>query len=83
MKQKDIALIAIIVIISGIFSFIISNYVFVKPTDRSTQVEVVPAITSEFAKPDTRFYNSEAFDPTRVIVIGQNSNVDPFVSTGQ
>lgn len=83
MKQKDIALIAIIVIISGIFSFIISNYVFVKPTDRSTQVEVVPAITSEFSKPDTRFYNNEAFDPTRVIVIGQNSNVDPFVSTGQ
>lgn len=78
MKQKDIALIAIIAVISGIFSFIISNYVFVTPKDRQSQVEVVPAISSQFTQPDKRFYNSESFDPTRVIVIGDNSNKDPF-----
>jgi len=78
MKQKDIALIAVIVIISGIFSFIISNYVFVAPKDRQSQVEVVPVISSQFTKPDKRFYSSESFDPTRIIVIGGNSNQDPF-----
>ena len=78
MKQKDIALIAVIVVISGIFSFIISNYVFVTPKDRQSQVEVVPVISSQFTKPDKQFYNSESFDPTRIIVIGGNSNQDPF-----
>lgn len=83
MKQKDIALIAAIVVISGIFSFIISNYVFVTPKDRQSQVESVPQISSTFKQPDKRFYNSQAFDPTRIIVIGQNSNTDPFNSTGR
>lgn len=82
MKQKDIALIVAIVIISGIFSFLISNFVFVKPKDRKTNVETVPVITSSFIQPDTRFYNNQAFDPTRIIIIGQNSNLDPFVSAG-
>ena len=80
MKQKDIAIIAVIVVISGILSFIISNYVFVTPKNRNVQVEVVEPITSSFAKPDTRFYNSNAFDPTKIIVIGQNANQDPFSS---
>ncbi|MEI8338838.1 hypothetical protein EBZ57_00325 [bacterium] len=83
MKQKDIAVIAVIVVVSGIFSFIISNYVFVTPKDRQSQVEVVPQITSTFQQPDKRFYNSSAFDPTRIIVIGQNSNTDPFNSPGR
>ena len=83
MKQKDIALIAVIIVISGIFSFIISNYVFVTPKDRQSQVEVVPQISSTFNQPDKRFYNSSAFDPTRIIVIGQNSNADPFNQPGR
>lgn len=78
MKQKDIVLIITIIIISGIFSLIISNYVFVTPKDRKTEVEVVPVVSSKFKQPDKRFYNSESFDPTRIIVIGGNSNQDPF-----
>jgi hypothetical protein len=78
MKQKDITLIIMIVLISGVLSFIVSNYVFVTPKDRQTQVEIVPTITSQFSQPDNRFYNSTSFDPTRIIVIGNNSNKDPF-----
>jgi len=80
MKQKDIALIGIIVVISGLLSFAISNFVFVSPKERKTEVEVVPVITSQFTQPDKKFYNDQAFDPTRIIVIGDNNNQDPFKS---
>lgn len=83
MKQKDIALIAIVVFFSAIFSYFISNAIFASPDKRQEQVEVVQAITTEFPKPDERFFNDNAFDPTRVIVIGDGTNTDPFSKTKQ
>jgi|APCry1669189000_1035189.scaffolds.fasta_scaffold195468_1 hypothetical protein len=80
MKQKDIALVVVIGLIGAIFSLIVSNSIFSSPKNRNVQVEVVEPITSSFAKPDSRFYNPTAFDPTRVIIIGQNANQDPFSS---
>jgi len=80
MKQKDIALIIIVVFFSAIFSYFVSSAIFVSPKDRKQKVEVVQPITSDFPKPDERFFNDSAFDPTQTIIIGENANTDPFAS---
>ena len=78
MKQKDLALIAVIVFLSAIISFFVSKLIFAPPKNRQQQVEVVNAITSDFPQPDNRYFNSSAFDPTRPITVGQNTNTNPF-----
>jgi len=78
MKQKDIALIAIVVFFSAIFSYFISNAVFASPDNRQEKVEIITPISSEFKTPDTRFFNETAIDPTQTITIGENANTDPF-----
>lgn len=83
MKQKDIILIAIIIVFAAIASFIISGMIFNSPQKRQQQVEQVQVITAEFPQPDKRFFNETAFDPTRTIVIGQNANPDPFSAQQQ
>lgn len=80
MKQKDIALIAIVVFFSAIFSYFISNAIFASPENRQQQVEVVEPISSDFKSPDVRYFNDESIDPTQTITIGENTNNDPFAS---
>ncbi len=83
MKQKDIALIILIVAIAGLFSFFISKQLFASPKNRQQEVEVVQPITADFPKPDSRYFNNRAFDPTQTITIGENANPDPFNSKTQ
>lgn len=78
MKQKDIALIVIIVIISAVVSLFVSKAIFVSPKNRQQQVSIVQPITADFPKPDSRYFNSSALDPTQLITIGQNANSNPF-----
>lgn len=78
MKQKDIALVAIIIFISALISIFVSKSVFVKPNNRQQEVEVVQVITAVFPPPDERYFNDKAFDPTQPITIGDNANTDPF-----
>ena len=83
MKSKDIALIAVIVFLSALISFFISNAIFASPKNRQQQVEVVESITTDFPKPDSRYFNTNAFDPTKPISVGQNTNQNPFNSSSQ
>jgi hypothetical protein len=83
MKQKDIAVIIVVVFISGILSVFISNAVFASPKNRKQQVEVVQPITAEFPQPDNHYFNNQSFDPTKIITIGQNNNTNPFNGTTQ
>jgi hypothetical protein len=78
MKQKDIALILVIVFISAIVSLFVSKAIFASPKNRQQEVDVVQPITSEFTKPDSRYFNNTAIDPTQLITIGQNANPNPF-----
>jgi hypothetical protein len=80
MKQKDVALIAVIVIISAVISILLSKSIFASPKNRQQQVEVVQPITAIFPKPDSRFFNSSSYDPTQLITIGNNNNTNPFSS---
>jgi hypothetical protein len=83
MKQKDIALIIFVVGFSAIISYFVSNALFASPKNRNQKVEVVQAISSDFPAPDSKYYNKDAFDPTKQITIGQNDNADPFNGTSQ
>lgn len=78
MKQKDIALIAIIVFISGFISFFASRYLLVPSNARTAQVEVVEPITAEFTEPDSKYFNEKSINPTQTIEIGGNGNNAPF-----
>jgi hypothetical protein len=82
MKQKDIALIVMVIGISAIVSFFISNAVF-SPSKHKQQVDVVQPITSDFPALDSRFFNTSSFDPTRLIHTQQNNNTNPFASSSQ
>lgn len=83
MKQKDIILIVAVVLISGTFSLLLSKFLFTVPKNRQTKVEVVQAISADFPQPDTRYFNSNAIDPTKNITIGDSQNTQPFNNQGQ
>lgn len=78
MKQKDILLVAVVVFISAIVSLILSNILISSPKNRQTKVEVVQKITNDFPKPDSKYFNAQAIDPTKLIQIGDNQNPQPF-----
>ena len=80
MKQKDIALIAVVVVASAVVSFVVSRLLFATPHDRQQKVEVVTPITADFPIPDDKYFNEKSVDPTKLIQIGVNSNPSPFNS---
>lgn len=77
MKQRDIALIVVIAILSAALSLLASNLLFGEDAKRQT-AEVVEAISSDFSAPDQSRFNSDAVDPTRTIRIGTDTNPTPF-----
>ncbi len=78
MKQKDVVLIIVIGFVSAVLSLVASNVLFGSPQKRQQKVEVVDAITATFSTPDTKYFNRDSIDPTRLIQIGQNNNQNPF-----
>lgn len=81
MKQKDIALIILVIAVSAFISVFVSKKVFNSPKNRNQQAEVIQPITADLPVPDKRYFNTQAFDPTQVINISQNANPDPFSSS--
>jgi hypothetical protein len=78
MKQKDIALIIVIAAISGVLSFIVSQYIFGSPQNSQQSVAVVDVITTDFTTPDTKFFNNNSINPAKLIEIGSSNNSNPF-----
>ncbi len=78
MKQKDIAVIAFIVGISAFISILVSKTFISTPKNRQQKVEVVEKITSDFTRPDAKYFNKDSVNPTQTIQIGDNSNTKPF-----
>jgi hypothetical protein len=77
MKQKDIALIGVVVLVSIILSVVISKQVFSSKSkqQQGTQVE---AISTDFQTPSKQYFNGNMFDPSNTITIGQSNNTNPF-----
>ena len=78
MKQKDIALIAVIIFVSAIISLFASKALFGNTKAASKEVEIVSPITADFPKPDSRYFNDQSIDPAAPITIQQNANNTPF-----
>ena len=83
MKQKDVALLIFIAVISGMVAYTASHFLFATPANRQKQVAVVRPISTDFATPDPRFFNSQSIDPSRSIEVGGNNNPNPFNGSGQ
>jgi hypothetical protein len=77
MKQKDVAMIIIVVFVSGIISFVVSGKFFVASNVKQ-KVETVDTLSSDFANPDPLYFNKNSIDPTQLIHIGTGSNPNPF-----
>lgn len=80
MRQKDIALIIVVVFVSVLISLFASKAIFASPKNRQQQVEVVQPISAQISKPDSHYFNSQALDPAQSITTGPNANPDPFSS---
>ena len=78
MKQKDIALIIVVAFVSAIMSVVISGKIFAPPKNRQQKVAAVQAISTDFPKPDSKYFNSSSIDPTQLIQITNNANTAPF-----
>jgi hypothetical protein len=78
MKQKDVATIVAIVFFSGVISFFASNVLISSPKNRQQKVEIVEKIGEEFTRPDTKYFNDKAINPTQKIQISENGNKQPF-----
>jgi hypothetical protein len=83
MKQKDIAMLIVIVAISGVLSFFISNFVFSKTGSKQLTAEQVDPIKTDFSHPDPTYFNSNSIDPTQTIHIGSENNTAPFTTNNQ
>ncbi len=78
MKQKDIALIIVAIVISTVASFVVSKTLITTPKNRKAQVEIVEKISSDFPSPSNKYFNKDSIDPTKLIQIGDNPNPAPF-----
>lgn len=77
-KQKDVVLIAIVVIFAGVVSVLVSNFFFTSDTNRNQKAEIVEPINADFQQPDPKTFNSDAINPTQLIEIGNSKNTQPF-----
>jgi hypothetical protein len=80
MKQKDLLLIGVVVIISAAVSLYLSNSLLASPKSRQQTVAVVQPISSTFSQPSPLFFNPNAYDPTQLITISPSANPNPFSS---
>jgi len=76
-KQKDIALIIVIVFVSGVLSFFISNK-FISSPKHDLKAAKVDPITADFNEPSNRYFNDKSINPTQLIRVDNNANQSPF-----
>lgn len=78
MKKTDIALLAIIVIISLTAAYFVGRAVMGQTKQGEVQVEVVEPITSDITPPNETIFSKEAINPAVPINIGDSLNEQPF-----
>jgi hypothetical protein len=78
MKQKDVALILVMVFIGALLAFVVSKWIFSSPKNREQTAEIVDPITANFSPPPPKYFNSTSINPTLQIEIGGNTNPNPF-----
>ncbi len=70
MKNTDIALIAIIAIVSVGVSYFVGNMIFGDPNDRVENLSYIDVIDSNLELPDADTFNASALNPTVEVYVG-------------
>lgn len=83
MKQKDWALVLVMAFIGAIVALFASNLLFSSPKNREQTAEVVDAISPDFPSPPSKYFNTNAINPTQPVRIGNANNQNPFNSKTQ
>ncbi len=78
MKQKDLALILVVVFVSVVLSLVVSRWIFASPKNRTQTAEKVDVIGADFTQPSSKYFNVDSVNPTQQIQIGSDSNPNPF-----
>ncbi|MEI6237560.1 MAG: hypothetical protein WCP03_03105 [Candidatus Saccharibacteria bacterium] len=81
MKQRDIIVIAIVAITSGIFSLILANLMFGGEKAYKLTAPTIDPITADFKVPNGSYYTKQSLNLTKIIIIGDNGNPTPFNKT--
>lgn len=81
MKKSDYAVLALIVSLTLVISFLVVKGIFGEAQNNTTQVEKAAPISATITQPDPNVFNHDAINPTVVIQIGNPANQQPF--TGQ
>ena len=80
MKQKDFALVFVMIFVGAVVALVVSRWLFATPQNREQSAEVVDVIGSEFTEPSSRYFKANSINPTQQIQIGGSSNPNPFNS---
>lgn len=78
MKQKDIAIIVAVALVSGIFSLLIANFLFGGDKSYNLTAPNVEPISADFELPGDTYFNKQSLNPTKNITIGDSTNNTPF-----
>jgi predicted permease len=86
MKQKDIMLIAVIVIIASVLSYLVAGKLFDDPKNYKQKISQVDPISSTFPNVAETgeisslvdYFNKDSINPTGAIQIGIDANDKPF-----
>lgn len=78
MKQKDIALVIVIGIVSAVLAVLLCNALVSNAKNRQQQAEIVEPISSNFIPPEKKYFSANSIDPTKTITIGNGENDKPF-----
>lgn len=81
MKKSDIAILALIVSLTLVVTFLVVKAVFGEAQNGTTKVEKANSISATIVQPSSKIFNHDAINPTVVIQIGNPANQQPF--TGQ
>jgi len=78
MKKSDLAILALIVSLTLVITFLIVKAVFGEVQNGTTKVEKADSISASIVQPSAKVFNHNAINPTVVIQIGNTGNQQPF-----
>ena len=78
MKKTDIALLIVVVSLSGLITYFLASSLLGSPKQLTDSVTVVEAVTSDVDDPSESIFNKDAINPAVQIKIGESSNQQPF-----
>ena len=78
MKKTDIALLILIVALSGLITYFIANALLGSQKQLTAKVTEVQPVKSSIVMPEESVFNANAINPAIQIKIGDSSNQQPF-----